>query len=187
MLAVLAQQPWRVMVLARQLADAHLAIHAHAAPELPRQHAYLERMLGRATALPERVRSAALAQLAQLPEGDRLCHGDFHPDNLVLTPAGPMVLDWLTATQGAPAADVARTLMLLEHAALPADAGRAFRVLVQAVRRVFAQAYWRRYSVSSGLQRADVAAWRLVVLAARIGEGPREGEHIRELLEREAL
>lgn len=42
LLAVLAQQPWRVLMLARQLADAHLAIHAQAAPALQKQRPYLE-------------------------------------------------------------------------------------------------------------------------------------------------
>jgi aminoglycoside phosphotransferase (APT) family kinase protein len=186
MLAVLAQQPWRVLTLARELADVHLAIHAQPAPDLQQQHAYLERMLGRASVLSERVRSAARERLAGLPQGDRLCHGDFHPDNLVLTPAGPMVLDWMTATQGEPAADVARTLMLLEQAALPPDAGRVFSVIMQTLRRAFASAYWRRYAAASGLRSADVEAWRLVVFAARLGEGPPEGEHIRKLLERDS-
>src|SRR5690348_1507870 len=43
MLAELARHPWRVFGLGRQLAQVHAAIHALAAPCLPRQRAYLER------------------------------------------------------------------------------------------------------------------------------------------------
>ena len=53
----------------------------------------------------------------QPPEGmkrhTKICHGDFHPSNVIITPEGkPYILDWSHATQGNASADVARTYLL---------------------------------------------------------------------------
>ena len=181
MLRTCVRQPWQVPRRARQLAELHFALHAQSAPELPRQRAYLQRMIERATDLPEVTRRLALEQLQRLPDGDRLCHGDFHPDNVVLSRRGFVVLDWVTATQGVPAADVARSLLLLELAVLPGDTPRGVVVVMQAVRRLFTRGYWRRYAALSGLQRADILAWQLPLLAGRLSEAPPELERQRVL------
>ena len=39
-----------------------------------------------------------------------ILHLDFHPDNIMLTPDGPVVFDWTNATIGPAAADVAQSL-----------------------------------------------------------------------------
>jgi aminoglycoside phosphotransferase (APT) family kinase protein len=181
MLGVLARQPWRVVALGQQLAHLHSGIHAQPAPQLPSQRAYLERLIGRALDLPEHARAAALERLAGLPDGDRLCHGDFHPDNVVLSASGPVVLDWMTASRGVPAADVARTMLLLRLGAPPPGAGPVLLVFIQVLRRVFAEAYWRRYVTMSGVRQSDLAPWRLPLLTARLGESAPAAERERIL------
>jgi aminoglycoside phosphotransferase (APT) family kinase protein len=59
------------------------------------------------------VRTRALERLAGLPDGNRLLHGGFHPANLLRTTDGFVVIDWTNATSGDPAADVARTSLLM--------------------------------------------------------------------------
>ncbi|MDQ3700446.1 MAG: phosphotransferase [Chloroflexota bacterium] len=44
----------------------------------------------------------------------RVCHRDLHPMNVVLSPAGPVVLDWELAAVADPLADVAMTQVLVE-------------------------------------------------------------------------
>lgn len=44
---------------------------------------------------------------------DRLLHMDLHPGNVVLTPRGPVVIDWTNARDGAPDLDLALTALLL--------------------------------------------------------------------------
>lgn len=41
-------------------------------------------------------------------------HLDLHPENVVLTPGGPVVIDWTNAADGPPELDIAMTWVILE-------------------------------------------------------------------------
>ena len=51
----------------------------------------------------------------------RVLHLDLHPDNVILTPDGPVVIDWRNATEGSPALDLAMTALILAQASLSGD------------------------------------------------------------------
>ena len=52
-------------------------------------------------------------KLQSFPRGTALCHGDFNPTNVILTPSGDWrVIDWSHVRLGDPCADVARTYLL---------------------------------------------------------------------------
>ncbi|GAA1163078.1 aminoglycoside phosphotransferase (APT) family kinase protein [Kitasatospora gansuensis] len=50
--------------------------------------------------------------------GHRVLHLDFHPENVMLTPQGPVVIDWATAAEGPPGLDSAMAALILAQAAL---------------------------------------------------------------------
>ncbi|HZT93735.1 MAG TPA: phosphotransferase [Gaiellaceae bacterium] len=45
-------------------------------------------------------------------EGDRAVHLDLHPANVILSPSGPVVIDWANARRGEPLLDVAFTWLI---------------------------------------------------------------------------
>jgi aminoglycoside phosphotransferase (APT) family kinase protein len=171
MLEVLTRRPWLVLALASQLAEVHLAMHRQASDaDLPSQRAALRTAIEVASGLPEAIRAHALQLLRAVPDGDRICHGDFHPDNVLLTSAGPVVIDWMTATRGCPAADVARTLLLLRQGGLPPGTSTATALLARGTRRVVAWRYWHCYQAGSPVRATDLAPWWVPVMAARLRE-----------------
>jgi hypothetical protein len=54
----------------------------------------------------------APAGLDALGEGDRLLHLDLHPENVILSPAGPVVIDWANARCGEGLLDVMYTWVI---------------------------------------------------------------------------
>jgi aminoglycoside phosphotransferase (APT) family kinase protein len=52
------------------------------------------------------------ARYARLP-GDRILHRDLHPENVMLTADGPVVIDWHNASEGPPAVDVCLTAIIM--------------------------------------------------------------------------
>ncbi len=55
---------------------------------------------------------AAPPGLESVGPGDRLLHLDLHPENVILGPKGPVVVDWTNARRGEPALDVALTWVI---------------------------------------------------------------------------
>ena len=66
-----------------------------------------------ASPLPKETRYDLHMKLQSFPRGKSLCHGDFNPTNVIITPNGDWrVIDWSHVRLGAPCADVARTYLL---------------------------------------------------------------------------
>lgn len=67
------------------------------------------------SAYPATVRYDLHMRLDGLPRHNKLCHGDFQPSNVVITPDGtPYIIDWSHATQGNGSADAARTYLIFK-------------------------------------------------------------------------
>ena len=63
-----------------------------------------------ASPLPKETRYDLHMKLQSFPRGKALCHGDFNPTNVIITPKGDWrVIDWSHVRLGDPLADVART------------------------------------------------------------------------------
>jgi len=170
MLEMAARRPWTLFRSAAQLAELHAAMHACPAEGLPRQRESLRRAIARAPRLAETARAQALQALEALPDGDQLCHGDYHPENILMSAGGPVVIDWMTATCGNPVADVARTSLLFRMGRLPPGSSVPKKALVSTSRRLYHGAYLRRYAQLRPLPRPELEAWLPVLAAARLAE-----------------
>jgi uncharacterized protein (TIGR02172 family) len=162
-------RPWTLLNALHAFTDLHLAMHAQVLPDLPSQRQRLIQQIQDAAIVPAAARQAALSRLEQLPDGQALCHGDYHPENVLMTRHGPIILDWAGATSGHPLADVARTALIVQMAALlPSE--RAHWLLASVRNRV-GTAYIRRYLRQSPARQEELAAWHLPILVARLGDG----------------
>ncbi|MEU8264822.1 phosphotransferase [Micromonospora sp. NPDC048999] len=171
MLSLLQRQPWRVLGLARALADAHLAVHEAPAPgDLPELRQVLASRIADAV-LPSHLRDYALRVLDALPDGDRLCHGDYHPGNVLVAADRVAVIDWPNAARGVPEADHARTLLLLRWTDPQPGTPLVSRPLITAGRSMFAHRYARAYRDRSLRRLRQPASWLVVQAAARLAEG----------------
>jgi aminoglycoside phosphotransferase (APT) family kinase protein len=179
MLDRIGRKPLELDRLARRFAELHAAMHVAGGAGLPDQKAEIRAAIERAgDQLSSQARRAVLARLDSLPAGDSICHGDMHPGNVLLTRRGAVVIDWMTATSGSPAGDVARSLFLLRESAVPVHMPRIQRALTALVRRRFCGVYLGRYRRLRAIDQREVMAWRLPILAARLAEGI-EAERVR--------
>jgi aminoglycoside phosphotransferase (APT) family kinase protein len=164
-----AAKPWTLGRALRAFTDLHLAMHAQVISDLPSQREQLARLIGDASPVPDGVRATALKRLDQLSGGNALCHGDYHPDNVLMTRNGPIIIDWGNASSGHPLADVARTALLLQVGELPSS--QVNRRLLASARAFVRRAYIRRYLRLRPASKEELAAWRLPIAVARLGEG----------------
>jgi uncharacterized protein (TIGR02172 family) len=160
-------KPWTLFDAIRTLAALHARIHGCTAPmDLPSQRDWIAGRIDRATGVSESERSEARCRLAKLPQGAALCHGDFHPGNVICSARGPVVIDWGRATRGHPLGDVAGTSRLMRHAALPSWSPRYMHLILRCLRPVMHRAYLRNYLRLQGGTRRAIEAWQLPLAAA---------------------
>lgn len=170
MLEAITKHPYSAKKYYKQLAIMHYQIHQCQVQKLPKYKEALEWNIRHTELLSEKQRLYVLNQLDQLPEDCKLCHGDFHPGNVIAEGGRAVILDWMTATQGNPAADVARTLLLLKNGALPESIPTFTKVILKLFRRRLADIYLKDYLRLSGMAKAEIEGWRLPIIAARLAE-----------------
>jgi tRNA A-37 threonylcarbamoyl transferase component Bud32 len=153
-------RPWKLFAAVRLAAALHADIHRYSAPAgLP---SFRERILARIEESDASAadKQSALQRLASLPDGTALCHGDFHPDNILLSPRGPVVIDWSSASRGHPIGDVAWTSRLMRTANLPPWSPWFAHLLLRSLRPAHHRTYLRCYFGRNGGSRREVENWQ---------------------------
>jgi len=183
LLQEVTRHPLSMSKYAEQLAAIQYKLHQCKVEELPSYKEALEWNIRHTEALTDTERFEILEVLERLPEMDCLCHGDLHPGNIIADMDRTVVLDWMTAAAGCPSADVARTLLLLEDAALPDGINGLKKLIMIMMRKRIANKYLKKYLRLSGVSKDDITNWRLPIIAARLTEWVPEQEKLQILKE----
>ena len=171
---VMPQKPWTILHYGRRMAELHVEMHSRTITlEITRQRQRLAEKIEQATALPDKLRTRSLAALATMPDGDQLCHGDFHPANVLATPQGEVIIDWIDATRGNPLADLARSSIIAQGVAATEQTTSPIEKLFV---RLFHAIYLRRYFALRPAGREEYGRWLPIVAAARLSENIPEVE-----------
>jgi aminoglycoside phosphotransferase (APT) family kinase protein len=171
MLDAVSAKPWRALRLVDQLARLALQLHALPTDDFPTDAAsIIDHRLG----LSRRVVSeldrpdlaAAVERAEQLApralEGPQVvCHGDFHPLNVMVDGERASVIDWTDAALGPREADVARTAILFHIAAIAAGSAVERGVLKIAGPRL-SRRYLRTYERGAALDTERMRVWEVL-------------------------
>ncbi len=170
MLKRLISKPWQVKQLSRELAELHFSIHQI---PLDGMTSYRDRWLSNIEQVPDlpvAVKEKLIANVLQIPEGNQLCHFDFHPDQVVYSQHGVVIVDWMTACRGDPAADIARTQILLTIGK-PPDSSWWQGILVSILGNLANYYYQKRYlELNPSMTKAMIRTWLAPVAAVRLLE-----------------
>jgi aminoglycoside phosphotransferase (APT) family kinase protein len=112
----MTRHPWTLARNARVLADLHEQLHEITAPEWLRS-------------IDE--------------DGDRLLHLDLHPMNIMMTPRGPVVIDWTNASRGDALTDVGLTYVLMTCATGPVSP--LVKIFLEPFRTMITNVFARRF------------------------------------------
>lgn len=159
--------PSAISLQLETLARLHTRIHSYVADQFSGLKSWLETRITQTTVLDDSRRQILLSGLKEMPDGDRLCHGDFHPSNVLGEISRPFVIDWPNACRGDPAADVCRTHLILKlHA------------------NEVAEPYLDTYCAVARVRRETILNWLPYVAAARLTEDvPGEEHRLLELVQ----
>ncbi|PFE03855.1 aminoglycoside phosphotransferase [Bacillus cereus] len=131
--------------------------------------AKLHRQIESVYNLDEELKDKLLRKLDSMVIEPRLCHGDFHPFNLIMSHDNVKIIDWVDASAGDIRADVYRTYLLYAQSSVE-----------------LAEMYLRIYCNNTGLSRNEVLEWAPIIAGARLSENSSSEniEHLKGLVDR---
>lgn len=175
MLEIIASKPWRVKKEAKRLAEIHKSIQQKVNFDLPNFKTVLKDNIAKTDLLSTDVKDKLYEYTDELADDKVLCHGDFHPDNVLISKNKETIIDWMTATQGSPLADVARTSIILLFSDVPVKS-YIKRKIINYFQHKFYSEYIKHYINISGAKLEQIEQWELPIAAARLIEGLSENE-----------
>jgi RIO-like serine/threonine protein kinase len=138
--------------------DIQLEIHAQSCPLLTSHRDKMFRKIS-LTDYDPMTKYELQTHLNAMPRHNKVCHGDFRPSNVILTPEGKhYVIDWAHVTQGNASADAARTYL----------------VYLLTDRREEGEYYLKTFCKKSETPRAYVDKWLRIVAASQSVKGNRD-------------
>lgn len=168
LLTDLSKRPWMARAHARTLAEMHDRLHQIEAPS------WLPRPFAEGDSGPGKPGSG------EPNPGDRVMHLDLHPGNVMLTAAGPVVIDWSNGSAGPPGADVAMASLIMRISEVD-DLPMPVRMVAGMVRNTVVRTFERRVSDDPAPHLSQVARNRLHDRNVR----PSEAGQLRRMLARE--
>jgi uncharacterized protein (TIGR02172 family) len=169
LIEAMQKRPWRLVGYARLLARQQAALHTLRVPGFPSLIERAQRNISASNLLASELKERLLARLTTLPEDDHLCHGDFHPLNILIADRGPVVIDWEGCMHAAPSADVAITRLWFRAVPLLVPAGRQ-GWLVRRWARDAERFYLAEYNRVASAPALHQPAWIAIVTAMRLSD-----------------
>lgn len=109
-----------------------------------------------------------LQRINRLADGNALCHGDFHPGNILLLGERAYIIDFMNVCYGNFLYDVARTVYLVEYSPVPSNASD--RDMLLYFKKRLSDTYLKQMNVT----REMIQDYLYVILTTRTGECPDE-------------
>lgn len=168
MLKQMEAKPFAYKKFAQKLARLHFLIHKSHVNGVKEQKTYFKERISRAYDLTNDKKEKLYQLIDNLPDGDCLCHSDFHPDNILCNENNDYIIDWADCCNGNVCADVARTVLTLTTAELPENVSKFTKAIIMFIRNRFSTIYTKEYLKISGKSIKQIDEWKVAVAAYRL-------------------
>ncbi|WP_346871501.1 aminoglycoside phosphotransferase family protein [Clostridium sp. UBA5119] len=154
----------KVQECAVYMANLHKAILQNKISNVPNYKEFLKCNIVNSPSANSKKQEEVLQILDKLIDGNTLCHGDFHPGNILISDGHTIVIDFMNVCHGDFLYDVARTVFLVEYTPEPIEVGD--REMLLGFKKTLADLYLMQMNVT----RKMIQDYLAVIIAARVGE-----------------
>ena len=112
MASLMQEHPENMEQYLGEMVEIQMQIHSKQVPKLSSLKDKMSRQIN-SLPIDEVKKYELLTRLESMPKHNKLCHGNFMPENIIYNEKGMYVVDWIGARQGNASADVGRTYLLL--------------------------------------------------------------------------
>jgi tRNA A-37 threonylcarbamoyl transferase component Bud32 len=153
---------------ARELAGLHagiLSLHASASISSGKEKSRF--CISSSPLLKEEEKASLLELLETLPVGTALCHGDFHPGNILYMENKSFVIDWSAASRGDFLSDIAHTYILLKVVPRLLSVSAPMHSIQKTIGRAMARIYLKAIFQLKPFDVDLFPRWLLILAAER--------------------
>ncbi|MCL1882963.1 MAG: phosphotransferase [Defluviitaleaceae bacterium] len=155
---LIAENPDRKNEYLELLVDIQMEIHSQKCPLLTNHRDKMFRKISLSDFDPM-TKYELQTHLNGMPRHNKVCHGDFRPSNVIITPEGKhYVIDWAHVTKGNASADVARTYL----------------VYILTDRKDDAEYYVKTFCRKAETPRPYIERWLRIVAASQSVKGKKD-------------
>lgn len=169
MLKDMLSKPWKFREYSRSLAQCHINIQKPVEFKLPTVKEKLKRDIEASSLLSNEEKLQIYQYINTLPDGETLCHFDFHPGNIMVSNGQCRVIDWMTGCKGDRLSDVARTSIILRYSEIPRAPHFMNPILKNIINEIY-KGYLQEYLKATEVPIQKIKAWEMPIAAARLRE-----------------
>jgi len=172
----------------RMLAELHVEMHKSKIKNIYIQKNTLKWAIHQTNLLDNDQKKEITNYIEKLPDGNTICHMDFHYGNIIVSKNKLYVIDWANACLGNPNCDVARTYYVIKYGLGVTDEQyikKSFvhRFILKVGKSLVAKTYIKHYLKLTGISLKEIKKWDLAIYAARLREGiPLENEKLLKMI-----
>lgn len=171
MLYYVALEPWNFFYNIKKLAQLQYSIHEYSVDTLPSLKEVFKYKIENSSKLSNNMKLLILNYMDSLPDGNNVCHGDFHFNNIIVSGKNLIPIDWSGACRGDPSGDVARTFLMINSPAAPFVIPEFIIAMSAHPKRFVGQTYVNEYKRLSSIKTEDIEKWILPAAAAKLRNG----------------
>jgi uncharacterized protein (TIGR02172 family) len=172
MLKYIQKNPLKMKSYARILAKLHtelLSMREDVQLSHSRQRAnYLIKL---SSGLNNSQKEFAYTVLEELSEGDSICHGDFHPGNILMQNNLYYLIDWAGAYKGPAIADIAHTYLLMKNTPRIPGIGWIEYKIMKTCANLLAKTYIHELYRLQPFEWGEFSKWLVIKAAERTQHG----------------
>ena len=109
-------------------------------------------------------------RIDKLPDGTILCHGDFHPGNILISDGNAYVIDFMNLCHGDFLYDIARTVFLIEFTPVSSEVSEKEKEMMLFFKKSLTDLYLKQMDVT----REMLEDYLSIIRVLRKGECPKE-------------
>lgn len=170
-LEIIKKKPWMIHHYSNSLAQIHYKIHQTVSDFLPNQRSKFHAMVDFKKNLLGNRTERLHTYIDTLPEGNSVCHGEFHFKNLLHSNNKKIGIDWTNAYKGCYLGDVAITVLRLQ---LPLDTKNTSFIISLFYRRfqkIALTTYLKKYQSLDIYKLDSLEKWYPIVSVLLLSEG----------------
>lgn len=113
--------------------------------------------------MDKRLNDFSIKMFEELPCDNQLCHGDFHPGNILVQDSCFYIIDWSGAYRGSYLSDVAHTYLLLKVVPQIPGQSRMQHLILSFSGKLIARSYLKEIYKMKCFDRAAFSKWTVVM------------------------